>query len=592
MISWEAAIVIVVLIFLVISLYKEIFTPAMTFIIAAIILGVTRVLSPREILNGFANEQVAVIIMLLLLGDVYRRTSVLDIVFDRVFSKAKSTRNFNARMMFLVAPLSAFLNNTPLVALLMPYVHTRARKTGEYVSKLMIPLSFAAILGGCATLIGTSTNLIVNGLVTDQDIMPNLPPLEIFDFAAAGTPMILLGILYLLYLGPKLLPEREGPVGQIPSIKRKYIVEARIKSGSEWIGKTISEAGLRNMQGLFLFEILRNDIRITAVPNDTILLEEDILLFTGNTQSIAELVSSSKGLVIPSIGMFSRKKDTEVIEVVVPHNSDMVRKTLKEVNFRGRFDATAIAVHRNGETLSGKIGQVELKAGDAILLLAGSYFEERIKETSNLYLISRIKEFHRLGFWRTAFLVGGTLSVILFSALKLISLFNGLLALLTLSVVFKITRPKNLAKSVDYELALIIGLSLALGVAMMKTGVADMVANGMLFIFKPLGVIGVLTGIYIVTSVLAAFITNKAAVAVIFPVSLSAALDLNAPLMPFILVVAYAAAANFITPVGYQTNLMIYGPGGYKFKDFFKIGTPLTIMYMAVTVVVLALMYF
>ncbi len=563
----------------------------MTFIIAVIVLGVSQVLSPSEILNGFANEQVAVIIMLLLLGDIYRRTSVLDIMFDRVFSKAKSTRNFNARMMFLVAPLSAFLNNTPLVALLMPYVHTRAGKTGEYVSKLMIPLSFAAILGGCATLVGTSTNLIVNGLVTDQDIVPNLPSLEIFDFFAVGAPMILIGILFLLYAGPKLLPERHGPGSKIPSIKRRYIVEARIKSGSEWIGKSISEAGLRNMEGLFLFEILRNDIRITAVPNDTILLEEDILLFTGSTQSIAELVSSSKGLVIPSIGMFARKKNTEVIEVVVPHNSDMVRKTLKEVNFRGRFDATAIAVHRNGETLSGKIGQVELKAGDAILLLAGTYFEERIKETTDLYLISRIKEFHRLGFWRTAFLVGGTFSVIIFSALKIITLFNGLLALITLSVLFKITRPKDLAKSVDYELAIIIALSLALGVAMMKTGVADMVADGMLYIFRPFGKIGVLTGIYLVTSVLAAFITNKAAVAVIFPVSLSAALELNAPLMPFILVVAYAAAANFITPIGYQTNLMIYGPGGYKFKDFFKIGTPLTVIYMLVSITILSLIY-
>ena len=563
----------------------------MTFIIAVIILGVSQVLSPSEILNGFANEQVAVIIMLLLLGDIYRRTSVLDIVFDRVFSKAKSTQNFNARMMFLVAPLSAFLNNTPLVALLMPYVHTRAGKTGEYVSKLMIPLSFAAILGGCATLVGTSTNLIVNGLVTEQDIIPNLPSLEIFDFFAVGAPMILIGILYLLYAGPKLLPERHGPGSQIPSIKRRYIVEARIKSGSEWIGKTISEAGLRNMEGLFLFEILRNDIRITAVPNDTILLEEDILLFTGSTQSIAELVSSSKGLVIPSIGMFARKKNTEVIEVVVPHNSDMVRKSLKEVNFRGRFDATAIAVHRNGETLSGKIGQVELKAGDAILLLAGTYFEERIKETTDLYLISRIKEFHRLGFWRTAFLVGGTFSVIIFSAFKIITLFNGLLALITLSVLFKITRPKDLAKSVDYELAIIIALSLALGVAMMKTGVADMVADGMLYIFRPFGKIGVLTGIYFVTSILAAFITNKAAVAVIFPVSLSAALELNAPLMPFILVVAYAAAANFITPIGYQTNLMIYGPGGYKFKDFFKIGTPLTVIYMLVSITILNLIY-
>ncbi|MEA2041455.1 MAG: SLC13 family permease [Bacteroidota bacterium] len=592
MLGFDAVIVLVVIIFLIISLYKEIVGPAMTFIIAVIVLGVTKVLEPSEILSGFANEQIAVIIMLLLLGDVFRRSSVLDILFDAVFRKAGSTRNFNARVMFLVAPMSAFLNNTPLVALLMPYVYNRARQTGEYVSKLMIPLSFAAILGGCATLIGTSTNLIVNGLVTDQDIVPNLPALNIFDFAAVGLPMIFIGIFYLLFFGPKLLPERHGGRNELPSVKRRYIVEARIKEGSRWIGKTIEESGLRNMESLYLFEILRNDIRMTAVPKDTILLKEDILLFTGSTDSIAKLVESSKGLEIPSVGMFARKKNTEIIEVVVPHNSTLIHKTLKEVNFRGRFDATAIAVHRNGETLTGQLGQVELHAGDAILLLGGTYFEPRLRETSDLYLISSIKKISRLGFWRTAFLIVGAPLVILGSAFNIISLFNGLLVLLTLSVVFKISDPKDFVQAIDYELAIIIALSLALGTAMMKTGVADIAADTIMVIFKPLGNVGVLTGIYFITSVLAAFITNKAAVAVMFPISLSAATELNADFMPFILVVAYAAAANFMTPIGYQTNLMIFGPGGYKFKDFFKIGTPLTLIYMAVTITILSLIYF
>jgi len=182
--TFDAIVVILVLVFLVISLYKEIVGPAMTFIIAVIVLGITHVLEPSEILDGFANEQIAVIVMLLLLGDIYRRTSVLDIFFDFIFKRSKSIKNFTARMMFIVAPLSAFLNNTPLVALMMPYVHNSAKRFKAPVSKLMIPLSFAAILGGCATLIGTSTNLIVNGLVTDQKIIPNLPELNIFDFTS------------------------------------------------------------------------------------------------------------------------------------------------------------------------------------------------------------------------------------------------------------------------------------------------------------------------------------------------------------------------------------------------------------------------
>ncbi|MCF6185829.1 MAG: SLC13 family permease, partial [Bacteroidales bacterium] len=318
--SFDAIIVILVLLFLIVSLYTEIVGPTMTFIIAVIVLGMTHVLKPSEIIDGFSNEQIAIIIMLLLLGDIYRRTSVLDIFFNSIFKGAKTMKSFSARMMLIVAPLSAFLNNTPLVALMMPYVHTGAQKYKASVSKLMIPLSFAAILGGCTTLIGTSTNLIVNGLVTDQKIIPNLPGLGIFDFTAVGLPMLIIGIIYLLVFGQKLLPDHKSVIETIPEISREYIMEGRIKGSSSLIGKTIAEAGLRNLEGLFLFEILRENTRITAVPNDTILLEEDILLFTGNTKAIADFVKSRDGIEIPSIGMFSRNKNHEVLEIGISHH--------------------------------------------------------------------------------------------------------------------------------------------------------------------------------------------------------------------------------------------------------------------------------
>jgi len=588
----EAIIVIMVIIFIIISLYKEFIGAAMTFIIAVIVLGVTHVLEPSEILDGFANEQIAVIVMLLLLGDIYRRTSVLDIFFDYIFKSSKSVRNFTGKMMFIVAPMSAFLNNTPLVALMMPYVHNTAKKFNAPVSKLLIPLSFAAILGGSATLIGTSTNLIVNGLVIDQKIFPNLEKLNIFDFAAVGVPMIFIGILYILFIGQKMLPSYKNKVDDIESLKKKYLVEGRISKDSTLIGKTIEEAGLRNLKGLFLFEILRDNIRITSVPKDTILLEEDTLLFTGTTKAIADLVETQKGIEIPSLGMFARKKNTEVIEIVIAHNSSITGKTLKEINFRAKFDATAIAIHRNGETISGKLTSVKLKAGDSILLLAGTYFEARLKDTNDFFLISRVKEIIRLGVGRTILLVAGTLLVILLSSIGLIKFFNGLMVLLTSLVIFKVAKPKEMLKGVDFELIIIISLSLALGIAMIKTEVAQMLAHGIIYVFEPMGTIGILTGIYLITTILAAYITNKAAVAVSFPISLSLAMELNVEVMPFILVVAYAAAANFLTPIGYQTNLMVYGPGGYKFKDFFKIGAPLTALYMIVTITILSFMYF
>lgn len=590
--TFDVIIVIVVLLFLVISLYREIVEPAMTFIIAAIVLGVTNILSPSEILAGFANEQIAIIIMLLLLGDIYRNTSVLDIFFDRIFKSAKTTKGFTTRMMIVVAPMSAFLNNTPLVALLMPYVHNWSARNKQAVSKIMMPLSFAAILGGCATLIGTSTNLIVNGMVTDGNIFPNLPSIGIFDFAPVGVTMIFIGIAYVLFFGQRMIPERESVTKKFPDIQRKYIVEARIKDGSHLIGRTIAESGLRKLKDLYLFEILRGDITITAVPEDTILVEEDILLFLGNTDSIADFVNERNGMEIPSVGMFARKKNTEVIEIVISHNSKLNNKSLKSVNFRAQYDATAIAVHRNGETLAGKLNNIVLKSGDALLLLAGSYFEHRIKSNNDFYLISRIKEIRRLGIPKTLYLILGTLTVIILSSIGVIKLFTGLLFLISSLILIKVTRPKDLVSSIDYELALIIALSLALGTAMMKTGVAFMFADGIISVFRPLGKVGVLAGVYFITAILAAFITNKAAVAVIFPVSINLATELNTDVMPFILVVAYAAAANFMTPIGYQTNLMVYGPGGYKFKDYLKVGTPLTLIYMAVTITILSLIYF
>jgi len=590
--SFEAIVVIVVLLFLIVSLYKEIVGPALTFLIAVIVLAVARILEPSEILSGFANEQIAIIIMLLLLGDIYRKTSVLDIMFDLIFRSAKTTRGFTFRMFAVIGPMSAFLNNTPLVALMMPYVNRRAKQKKEFVSKLMIPLSFATILGGCATLIGTSTNLIVNGLVTDQHIIPNLPPLKLFDFFPVGGAMLVLGTVYILFFGQKVLPKRNGPIDDMQDVTRRYIVEARIKAGSVWVGKTIKEAGLRNMQGLYLFEIIREDIRITAVSDDAILYVEDILLFTGSTQAIADLVQSTEGLQIPSVGMYARKKNTEVIEAVIPHNSTLIGNSLKQVNFRSRFDATAIAIHRNGETLKGQIGKVVLKAGDAVLLLSGTYFEARMRDTSDLFLISRVKEFQRMGIGKTIFLIAGTVAVIAFSALGFFKFFTGLLVLLTALLLLKVTNPRDLAKSIDYDLALIIAMSLALGTAMMKTGIADVFAGGIISLFKPWGAIGLMSGIYFITTLLAAYITNKAAVAVVFPVALSMALEMNLPPTPFILIVAYAAAANFMTPIGYQTNLMVYGPGGYKFTDYFKIGAPLTFLYMVVTVTMLYFIYF
>lgn len=587
----DIIIVSAVLAFIIYSLYTDLIGPAFTFLLGVIVLGIAGILTPAEILSGMANEQIAVIILLLLIGDTIRKTDLIDWVFDRLFKNIKSYKFFTTRMVVVVAGLSAFLNNTPMVAIMMPYVHRWGKRNQIAASKLLIPLSYAAILGGCATLIGTSTNLIVNGMVIDEQIIPGLKPLGLFDFSLVGVPMVLLGGLYLILFGYRLLPENKDVIEYFSTQSREYLVEAQIKEKSQMIGKTLSEAGLRNLKGLYVVEISRNDQRLSAVSPTVVLKAGDVLVFAGDTNTIADMFDDNTGLVPTQAGMYTRKSNTSLVEVVVSHNSTLISKTVKDAGFRGKFDAAILAIHRNGEKVGGKIGEVRLRAGDVLLLLAGDDFVKRSNDTNDFYMISKIREFRRLEMYKSIILVAGLIAAITLAGLKLIPLFMGLMVLVIVIQFMKIVSPKDIARSIDYNLALIIVMSLALGTAMIKTGMAEYIARFIIGVFKPFGPAGLLAGIFIITNLLAAYITNKAAAAIIFPISVSAAIQLGLPTTPFILIVAFAAAANFITPVGYQTNLMVYGPGGYSFKDYMKIGAPLTVLYLVVAVSVLYFYY-
>ncbi len=590
---FDTVIVFLVIVFILISLYREWIGAAFTFFIAVLALGLFGILTPSEILAGFANEQIAVIIMLLLLGDAIRQTSIIEIFFEKIFPRSSSYNGFLLRMMIWVGGLSAFLNNTPLVAVMMPYVHQWSRRHNISSSKLLIPLSYAAILGGCVTLIGTSTNLIVSGMVIDQNIIPNIKPLEMFDFFWVGFPMLIIGILYLYFFSYRYLPERRSAMEEFAEGERKYLVEAEIRAGSHLINKTVGDTDFRrNEKELFLVEIVRNKTMYQVLDEGFVFEEGDTLRFAGDNNNITEILSDKSGLTLPTLGMMSKLKLLQIVEIVISYNSTLITKTVKEVNFRGRYDAALIAIHRNGEKISDQIEDVKLKAGDVLLLIAGENFTSRIQGTQDFYLLSKVRELRKPQPYKIWTLLGGTLLAIFLSAVKVVPLFMGLLVVLAVINILKVVSAKDLPKNIDYNLAVIIALSLALGTAMIKSGVAGMIANFVISVFLPLGRVSLLAGIFIITSVLAAYITNKAAVAIIFPISVTAANNLGLDPMPFILIVSFAAAANFITPIGYQTNLMVYGPGGYTFKDFFKIGFPLTIIYMVVSVSILSYIYF
>lgn len=589
--GFNAIVVIVVLIAVLILLYKEYLGPAFTFLIAIVIFGLFGILEPSEMLHGFANEQIAIILMLLLIGDIIRRTAIIEIIFDNIFRSDLGYKGFMGRMIFLVSGFSAFLNNTPIVAVMMPYVHNWSKRHNISPSKLLIPLSYAAILGGCCTLIGTSTNLIVNGLLVDQTIVPEKYSLNLFDFSLIGGVMVVVGFLYLILFSGKLLPNKEDLISDFSADARKYVVEAIVRENGALIGKTIEEAGFRNLKGLFLVEIIRHNFKIKAVSPHVELMAGDVLVFAGDTKTIAELINTNGGLMLAEVGMFTRKQHTEVLEVVVSHNSSIIDKTVKDARFRGKYDAAIIGVHRNGERISGKIGEVKLKAGDVLLLIAGDSFPTRSNETQDFYLISKVREIHKFKPYKLTILFGGIALAILLSALGIVSLFMALIVLLIILLSIKLMSYKDLAKTIDFNLAVIIALSLAFGLAMIKTGVAQYIADVMVKSLIPLGIYGIMFGLFFITSILAAYITNKAAVAIIFPISMTVAHQLGENPIPFVLLTSFAGAANFMTPIGYQTNLMVYGPGRYSFKDFFKIGFPLTMIYMVVTVLLLIMIY-
>ncbi len=588
----EILLVIIAIGFILYSLYMEVFGPAFTFLVAILFLGVFGVLTPKEILEGFANEQVVIVIMLLLLGDIIRRTQVIEQIFDRLFRNARSFKGFQARMMVIVAGFSSVLNNTPLVAVMMPYVDNWCKRNNYSVSKFLIPLSYAAILGGSVTLIGTSTNLIVNGMVVEQNL-PNLKELNMFDFVWVGLPMVVIGILYILFIGHKLLPGKDQADTDDTIGNRQYLVTTRVRNGSSLIGKKINNTGLRTIKGLKLVEYIRGKNKLDLTTGEIIIKNEDNLIFLGDNERFADLFHSSSSLVVPEAGMLTRSKTTEVTEIIVSQNSTLVGRQLKNIRFRARYDAAVLAIHRNGEQLKTDIQSEFLRAGDVLLTYAGDAFNNRTQNSNDFYFLTRLKDFVKIENWKIALIMLGTFVSIALSALHVKGgLFFGLMVVLMMSLLFRITTPKELPKGIDYDLGLIIVMSLALGTAMIKTGTADLIADSLLTIFQPLGMVGALFGIYLITTVLAAYITNKASVGIIFPIALVMAenLGLSNP-APFILTVAYASAANFMTPIGYQTNLMVYGPGKYSFKDFFKIGVPLTILYMFVTVFVLSYVY-
>jgi di/tricarboxylate transporter len=577
--------VLVIVCFLIISLYKELFNPTLTFFIATLALLLVEAITPADLLKGLSNQQIVIIFLLVLVTAGIRAIYGVEL-FAKLFGFNLTPKAFLLRMMVFVSSISAFLNNTPIVAFMIPYVKDWADRTGHSASKFLMPLSFATILGGMITVIGTSTNLVLNGLIQEY----HLPLLTFTDFLYLGIIVTLAGWAYLYFVGYRLLPETSNKMEALKQNLKEYIVETEVFAGSRLIGKTVKDAGLRNLKDVFLVEILRKEEVISPVAPDMKLQEGDFLFFSGNKQSIYALIREDNGLSVPKQENFSITGQFSFAEAVIPAGSELIGRRIKDSDFRRRFNASIIAIHRDGKQVPGKVGEMKLSGGDFLLMLAGDE-EVDSKSQSDLFFISLPTKIDAVRPpWYKWVGLGGFLLLVA-GITGLLPLFTVSLLLLAAMVVLKILSIGEIRRELDLSLLLVLVSSLAIGVALQKSGAAALVASILIQSSKSLGTVAVITLLFVITIFITALITNAAAVAIVFPIAMALADQMHLPYTPFFVAIAFSASGDFMTPIGYQTNLMVYGPGGYTFKDFVRVGAPFTILYTVICITFITFYY-
>ena len=562
---------IVLVVLLIIDKWK----PSILFGSAAIFLMSVGIITPANFLAGFANESIVIVFLLVII------TNVINVHFDYIkkfgsfLNGSKNTSSFLLKMGFGVSSLSSFINNTPLVAMMLPYVYNWGQKRNIEQSLLLIPLSYMVILGGMITVIGTSTNLVLNGFISSK----GLEPLTTYDYCIPGILVTVFGVLYISIFGYKLLPKNKDVLSEIKLNLKEYLVETELNHDSTLIGKTIEEAKLRNLDGIFLVEIIRQSKVICPVEPNEIILKEDRLFFAGETTKVLNLINNEFGLRFPFSKQIGFDNAMEIIETVIPANSELIGKSLKEFQFREKYDAAVIAIHRNGERVRGKMGEITLDKGDLLMVIAGKNFGEKIKFDKNIYLVSLIDKLQKTSPKKNRFLSMIAFALLLFVFWGLIPFFVFLTLLLAALFFMGYTNLVQIKKQISLDLLIVLGSSISLSTALINSSLASDLSY---FISNIIGknnpALGIIL-IYGITVILTSFIIKIATVAIMFPIGMALIPILGIEPKAVFLAISFGASCCFLTPFGYQTNLMVQGPGNYKFIDYFKLGIPLTLIY-------------
>jgi len=552
------------------------------------VLLVTGVLDAGYALSGFSAPGMITVGVLYVVVAGLQETGGLSWISHHVLGFPKGARRAQLRMLMPVIPLSAFLNNTPVVAMFIPVVTEWCRRLRIAPSRMLIPLSYASIFGGTCTLIGTSTNLVVNTMYQTRYQNDGL---GMFEITKIGVPCALAGVVYLILFSHRLLPGRKA-MEEVFENPREYTLELEVSPRSPLAGNSIEKSGLRHLPGAYLAELIRDGQIVSAVSPSEILEEGDTLVFVGNIDSMRSLYSQ-QGLQPAPEQLF--KLDTPrhqrcLVEAVVSHTCPLVGKTIREGRFRNVYNAVVIAVARNGERMHGKIGDVRIRAGDLLLIESHAGFIPRQKDSHDFYLVSGVENSTPRRFekapWAFAILGGMVLTV----AMGWMSMLQAALLAAGAMLVLRCCTMTQARRSIEWNVLIVIAAALGLGVALEQTGAASAIAGLMLGVVRDQPHLA-LVMVYLVTTLFTEVITNNAAAVLVFPIAMSLADGLAVSAMPFVTCIMVAASASFATPIGYQTNLMVYGPGGYRFSDYLRIGIPLNILFGAITVLLAPLIW-
>lgn len=562
--------------------------PADTVLLCSLsLLLLSDILTPAEALAGLSNPGIATIATLYVVVSGLRETGTIAWLSHLLLGRPNSQTLAQIRLLLPAAAISIFINNTPVVAMFTSAVQDWCKRSKFKPSHFLLPLSYASILGGTCSLIGTSTNLVVDSLMREL----GLPGFTLFELASVGIPITFAGCLYLIIARPYLLADRQGSAEKFSNV-REYLVEMQVKPACELVEQTIQDAGLRHLPGLYLIEIIRNGEIFPVVSPNTVIQENDRLVFAGAVDSVVEL-RRIRGLEVAPEQTFKlegHEHERRLFEAVISAESPVIRQNIREARFRHRYNAVILSIARNGQRIEGKIGDIQLQPGDTLLLEAEKGFLFKFRNNRDFLLISKLKNSSTIRHSRAPWALCIMAAMII---LMITGTLNILQTVMLAAIAMLITGCLNIEdarRSIDYQVLLVIACAFGLGTAVQKVGLADLIAEHALMLAGG-DVWLMLVLVYISTVLLTETITNNAAAIIMFPIAVSAANTLDVNITPFAVAVMIAASASFITPIGYQTNLMVFGPGGYRFIDYVKLGLPLSIIVACMALWIIPLVW-